>query len=292
MVRRAEPRVHSLDPRASRVVVPDGRALQEQADDIAWFHSIDLGNGVRTRGSSTTRISDDHFPSLEGRSVLDIGAWDGLYSFMAEQRGASRVVALDHYAWGVDFQARDAYWNECIARGALPDQSRDVADFWRPDLPGRRGFEFAAAALRSRVEPIVADFAAADLSELGAFDVVFYLGVLYHMQEPLTCLERLRSVTANVAVIETQAVHLQHLEQERLLQFYAGDEMNRDFSNWYVPTEAALHSMCRAAGFSSVRTIVGPPPPAELPRRRFRPPSRGPVSAPTCFYRLLVHAIV
>ena len=66
MVRRAEPRVHPLDPRASRVVLPDGRALQEQADDIAWFHSIDLGNGVRTRGSSTTRISDDHFPSLEG----------------------------------------------------------------------------------------------------------------------------------------------------------------------------------------------------------------------------------
>ena len=78
-------------------------------------------------------------PDVAGRSVLDIGAWDGKYSFLAEQAGASRVVALDHYAWGVDFAARGAYWAECIQNGTLPDQSRDETDFWQPDLPGRRG---------------------------------------------------------------------------------------------------------------------------------------------------------
>ena len=53
------------------------------------------------------------------------------------------------------------------ATGTLPDQSRDETDFWRPDLPGRRGFDFAKAALDSKVEPVVADFQKVDLDELG-----------------------------------------------------------------------------------------------------------------------------
>ncbi len=47
-----------------------------------------------------------------------------------------------------------------------------------------------------------------ELDQLGQFDVVLYLGVLYHMKEPLVCLERVRAVTKEVAVIETEAVHL------------------------------------------------------------------------------------
>ena len=181
--------------------------VQAQADDILWFHSIDLGDGVVTKGASVIQIPEDEFPSFAGRSVLDIGAWDGYYSFLAERGGASRVVALDHYAWGVDIAARHAYWNECKENGTLPDQSRDLTDFWNDDLPGRRGLEFAAATLGSKVETRLADFATTDLAELGVFDVVLYLGVLYHMKEPLTCLERVRSVTREVAVVETQAVH-------------------------------------------------------------------------------------
>jgi tRNA (mo5U34)-methyltransferase len=239
--------------------------VQEQADAFGWFHSIDLGGGAVTKGLSVRQIPDDQFPSFAGRSVLDIGAWDGYYSFMAERGGASRVVALDHYAWGVDIEARGAYWNECAANGKLPDHSRDLTDFWNNDLPGRRGFEFASATLGSKVEPWLADFATADLSELGVFDVVLYLGVLYHMKEPLTCLERLRSVTSGVAVIETEAVHIPNFANDSLLQFYAGGELNNDFGNWFIPTMPALHSLCRAAGFSSVRTVQGPPEQAERP---------------------------
>ena len=277
----------------------DPNELRRNADAITWFHSIDLGAGVVTRGSSTTQMPDELFPAVEGRSVLDIGAWDGYYSFMVERRGARDVVALDHYVWGVDFGARDAYWNECFAKGSLPDQARDLTDFWRPELPGRRGFEFAAVALDSNVQPRLADFATTDLNALGAFDVVLYLGVLYHMKEPLTCLERVRSVTNEVAVIETQALHVQGLEHERVLQFYAGGEVNNDFGNWYVPTETALHSLCRAAGFSSVKTILGPPatPVAgnasartRLLRRLGLRDASVDTSAPTTFYRLMVHA--
>ncbi len=274
--------------------------LQAQADALAWYHSIDLGNGVVTRGSSVQETSADVIPDVAGRSVLDIGTWDGKFSFLAERAGAARVVALDHYAWGVDWAARGAYWEECIRNGTLPDQSRDETDFWLPDLPGRRPFEFAAAALGSKVEPVVADFQTVDLDELGAFDVVLYLGVLYHMPEPLTCLERVRAVTREVAVIETEAVHLQGLDHEALLQFYAGSSLHTDFGNWYVPTIEALRNMCRAAGFSQVRTVVGPPapPPGPAPGLRLRLGRRigdipvPPPSAPSTNDRAVVHAFV
>jgi len=288
-------------PLANLNAMSSPEEVQLQADAIAWFHTIDLGNGVVTKGHSTSVIPEALFPPIAGCRVLDIGAWDGYYSFMAERLGASRVVALDHYAWGVDIGAREAYWTECAANGTLPDQSRDLTDFWRSELPGRRGFEFASATLGSKVEPRLGDFATTDLTELGSFDVVLYLGVLYHMKEPLTCLERLRSVTSGVAVIETQAVHLQHYEEGKLIQFYGAGELNHDFGNWYIPTMDGLHSLCRAAGFSSVRTIQGPPPPSapepesirtRLGRRLAHIARPDQISAPSAFYRAIVHASV
>ena len=200
--------------------------------------------------------------------MLDIGAWDGKFSFLAERAGASRVVALDHYAWGVDFGRPGCLLGGVHQTRHAPGPVARRDRLLAPGPPGPAGFEFAAAALGSRVEPVVADFQTVDLGELGQFDVVLYLGVLYHMKEPLTCLERVRAVTKEVAVIETEAVHLQGLDHEALLQFYAGSSLHTDFGNWYVPTIEALRNMCRAAGFSEVRTVVGPPP-----RRR---PSRHP----------------
>jgi tRNA (mo5U34)-methyltransferase len=274
-------------------------ARQAQADALAWFHTIDLGDGVVTKGVGERPRGAEILPEVTGRTVLDIGAWDGKYSFLAEQAGASRVVALDHYVWGVDLVARGAYWNECLAQGVLPDHSRDLTDFWRPDLPGRRSFDYARSVLGSNVEPLVADFVTTDLEALGQFDVVLYLGVLYHMKDPLNSLERLRSVTKEVAVIETEAVHLANLDQERLLQFHAGSEVQADFGNWFVPTIECLHALCRAAGFSSVRTIEGPPA-VPVPRReRLRTrvgrrighiPRTDLGSAPSANYRATVHA--
>src|SRR2546423_15271821 len=76
--------------------------LRIKADSLRWYHTIDLGQGVVTRGvdNSPERLARVHLPSdLSGCSVLDIGAWDGFFSFEAERRHASRVVATDHYAW-------------------------------------------------------------------------------------------------------------------------------------------------------------------------------------------------
>ena len=118
------------------------------------------------------------------------------------------------------------------------------------------------------------------------------------MKEPLTCLERVRAVTKEVAVIETEAVHLQGLDDEVLLQFHAGSSLRTDFGNWYVPTIEALHNLCRAAGFARIETIVGPPPPpaddgsSALHKAVRRAAGAGTPkpSAPSQNYRAIVHA--
>ena len=266
-------------------------ALRASVNELVWHHRIDLGHGVVTPGLAASEQIPDHlFPPFAGRSVLDIGAWDGGYSFLAERKGASRVVALDHYAWGVDLPARTTYWDECRARGELPDHGRDETDFWRDTLPGRRGFDIAKRALGSGVEAVVADFMTADLDALGTFDVVLHLGVLYHLKEPLTALERVRRVTSEVAVIETEAVWIPGFEDEAMSVFFPGDELARDFGNWYAPNAAALVAWCRAAGFRRVDVVQGPPPfVPRHPLRRLRWQLEGNAKR-TQLYRIVVHA--
>ena len=275
-------------------MVIDPMQLQAEVDSISWYHSIDLGNGVRTKGQSVMAemVTDEQLPDFRGRSVLDIGAWDGYYSFLAERRGAARVVALDHYAWGVDFGARTRYWNECLERGVFPDHRRDTTDFWREDLPGRRGFDLAHRLLESQVEPVVADFTTLDLSTLGSFDVVLYLGVLYHMKEPLSCLERVRAVTREVAVIETVAAQVPGNAGRSLLELYAGDGLNADYGNWYVPTIEALQGLARASGFTRVEVKRGPPAIRARGRiaRRFHVVPADRPNPAVANYRAVVHA--
>lgn len=100
------------------------RTAQRVAENTGWFHRIDLGNGVVTPGidDSPEKLKHVQLPArMDGLSVLDIGAWDGFFSFECERRGAKRVVASDWFCWqGV----------------------------------GKRGFEIAREALGSKVEDV------------------------------------------------------------------------------------------------------------------------------------------
>ena len=264
----------------------DVNELKARVEAIDWYHSIDLGHGIRTRGVSENIVTPTELPEMAGRSVLDVGAWDGRYSFLAEQAGASRVVALDHYAWCVDLVARNAYWRECQAAGTRPDLEKDLTEFWRPEAPGRRGFDLAREALGSTVEPVVGDFMTMDLDTLaGPFDVVLLLGVLYHLKEPLTALERLGSITSEVLVVETEAVRLEGYDDGNLLLFCPADEFGADFTNWFVPTEKGLHALCKAAGFG--RVVTKRAHGFENLRRPWHVPGLVPG---TRAYRLVVHA--
>jgi tRNA (mo5U34)-methyltransferase len=249
-----------------------------------WWHSIDLGNGVVTPGQKAATAGMDgtacmeqtvsvlQLPDLKGKSVLDIGAWDGYYSFEAERRGASRVVALDHYVWSID-------WNEAGRSGSTaPLHDRPGA--WSPDtLPGKRGFDIAHRELRSSVEAVVGDFMTMDLETLGRFDVVLFLGVLYHLHNPFEALQRLAQVTGRLAVIESEAAAFPAYEDLALAEFFESDELASDPTNWWAPNINALTGMCRAAGFEDVRIVDGPPPAAA------EAPSGRPVR-----FRAVVHA--
>jgi tRNA (mo5U34)-methyltransferase len=288
--------------------MPNTQELLDQVNSYSWYHHVSLGPGVVTPGSATVTWQKDELPSFKGQTVLDIGAWDGGYSFLAEREGASRVVALDHYVWGIDWVAREKYWNECAEQGVLPDHARDATDFWDDSLPGRRPFDFARSVLDSRVESVVADFTTVDLDSLGQFDVVLYLGVLYHMPEPLACLQRLRQVTRRVAAISTVGLNVPGMNDQRLMQFQPGNELGADFGNWFVPSTSALETLCLAAGFARVEVVVGPPAPASaaatkpsrvLSRsniRRFLSPLSASASAPAVppvqLYGAMVHAYV
>lgn len=120
-------------------------------------------------------------------------------------------------------------------------------------------YHTAHKSLESSVETVVADFMKDDLSRLGRFDVVFYLGVLYHMQNPLESLKRVAALTDGVAIIETEAIELPLQGERALCEFFERDELNDDHSNWWAPNQKALEGMCRAAGFSRAETIVGAP---------------------------------
>jgi tRNA (mo5U34)-methyltransferase len=258
--------------------------LQKMAGSVEfWWHSIDLGEGVVTPGEKTPQVlarelESLRLPDLRGKSVLDMGAYDGFYSFEAERRGAARVVALDHYVWSLDLPGHIRYWRECRERGTEP-LPNEQTPHWRPDeLPGKGGYDTAHRALRSRVETVVGDFMSMDLEALGTFDLVLFLGVLYHMEDPLGAMRRVASLTREVAIIETHAVVVPGCEHLELCEFYSSNQLNGDVSNWWGFNRKALLGLCGAAGFRSAEVVspasTAAAPPAGRPGRVRRAVSR------------------
>jgi tRNA (mo5U34)-methyltransferase len=251
---------------------------------IFWWHSLDLGQGVVTPGHKTPEVlrvelEAQRWPELRGKAVLDIGAWDGFFSFEAERRGAGRVVALDHYVWSLDHARTGPYCQKCRDEGVPVRPFHTVPGLYRPDtLPGKRGFDVAREVLRSKVEPVVGDFMEMDLAPLGTFDVVLFLGVLYHMPHPLAALERVCRLTRELAVIETEALALPGFEERAVCEFFEGDELGADPTNWWVPNAKALAGLCRAAGFRRAEVLT------VAPRARFPRPGQ------VLRYRALAHA--
>ena len=135
-----------------------------------WHQTWEVEPGFSTPGHNPIelilnkcRIPED----LTGKSVLDVGAWNGCYSFECEKRGARKVVA---------------------------------ADLWNPD---HTGFNDLKKYLNSQVT--YQQVSVYDLSseQLGEFDIVFFFGVLYHLRHPLLALDRLRSVCKGELYLET-----------------------------------------------------------------------------------------
>jgi tRNA (mo5U34)-methyltransferase len=266
----------------------DPKQLAAAAASEVWFHSMDLGHGVVTKGQKSPELlqwelNRFRLPDLGGKSVLDIGTYDGFYAFEAERRGAARVVGMDLHVWQIDTRLTDEYLAECAANGTEPTptyRTEWLKFRYEPtSLPGKRRFDLAHRALGSRVEQVVQDFMVADPRVVGSFDVVLFLGVLYHTQNPLAALQRLASLTREVAVIETEAMEVPGAADLALCEFFPTNELNGDYSNWWSPNILALRGLLQAAGFKRVEVLQGPPDVSSVP-----------AGAPPVRYRAIVHA--
>jgi len=202
-----------------------------------WFHNIDLG-GVPTAPhhflndypNVKWRRFEHVVPSdLRGKTVLDIGCNAGFYAIEMKQRGADRVV-------GVDFDQR------------YLDQARFAAEVKGQDIEFR----------------LLSVYDVADLGE--RFDIVLFMGLLYHLRHPLLALDLIHEHVARDLLIfqsmqrgsnAVAAVRADYdfFEQDHFdapgypkLHFieheYAGD-----WTNWWAPNAACSAAMLRSAGF-------------------------------------------
>ncbi len=202
-----------------------------------WFHNIDLG-GVATAPEhflgdypavKWRRFAHALPADLSGRTVLDIGCNGGFYAIEMKRRGAARVVAID-FDQGYLRQAR-----------------------------------FAAQVLGFDIE--FAELSVYDIATLGErFDVVLFLGVLYHLRHPLLALDLIRehvvrdlfvcqsmqrgdpadvSVETDYPFDETAIFERQGFPRLAFVEHsYAGDN-----TNWWIPNRACTAAMLRSAGF-------------------------------------------
>jgi tRNA (mo5U34)-methyltransferase len=226
---------------------PEDATLRTRVQALApWFHNIDLGRGLWTApdhflgdypGFKFRRFADALPQDLAGKSVLDIGCNAGFYSVEMKRRGAARVVGID---------SDDRYLDQArLASGVLGFD----------DIEFRKLSVYDVAALGER------------------FDLVIFMGVLYHLRHPLLALDLIREhVTGDLLLFQTMQQgssdvlqvpedHPFHLpgttQSPRYFDNRAYPKMHfiehrfaHDWTNWWAPNAACSQAMLRAAGFS------------------------------------------
>lgn len=212
---------------------PGGGTLQADVERYPWYHTIELGNGVVTKGMFDHRPVLDRYPlpdDLTGLRCLDVATMDGYWAFEMERRGAASVTALDLE----DPEQLD--WPAALRR----DHDK------RMDETKAERFALAKQALGSEVERVL--LSAYDLSPaLGTFDFVFCGDLLLHVKDPITPVENIRSVCTGSAVI------VNVIKKFRLYEGRAMAELDGiDNFEWWVTNLEGLVRMVRAAGFDRV----------------------------------------
>lgn len=200
-------------------------ALLNRIKEYFWFHSIPLRPGITTYGAKTSEVLAAEEQAImgsvdfQGRTVLDVGAWNGYYSFAAKRRGAARVLATDSFTW------TDAYFR------------------------GQETFDLAREELGLDIESLLIDTKRIT-PELGIFDIVLFLGVFYHLFDPIDILQRMRAVTGQLLIVETHQ-DLADRTQPGMV-FYPGAILNSDPTNWWGPNPAVMLHLLRQLGFARI----------------------------------------
>ena len=219
-------------------ILAPGPSLESRVRALGdWFHNLNL-DGVQTAPNhflgDYPSVKWRNFASvipadLSGRTVLDIGCNAGFYALEMKRRGADRVVGID---WDPRYLA----------------QARLAAEVTGLKVELRQMSVYDVAQLHER------------------FDLVIFMGVLYHLRHPLLALDLLHEhVTRDLLLFqsmqrgsnESLAIQDDYPFSETAvfdepefprLHFverkYAGDP-----TNWWVPNRACVEAMLRSAGY-------------------------------------------
>lgn len=195
--------------------------IQRRVDAVSWHHKFEIVPGVWSRGNYRPQglLQRLELPrNLSGKRVLDIGARDGFFSFACEERGAD-VTAIDYVA------AEDT------------------------------GFALVKELRGSKVVFHHANLFDPDLN-LGRFDIILFLGVIYHLPDPFLALEIVHGLGRDHATVYIEStcadgeirtsagvVNLQEVKDAPLLLFAA-----RNSTSFWDPNSACLHAMCEHVG--------------------------------------------
>jgi len=148
---------------------------------------------------------------LSGKRVLDIGYWNGCFSFEAERRGASEVFGVG------------------------------------PECSSATGAQKLGSLIKSKcVSFKLGSVYDLNPNNIGMFDYVFFFGVFYHLRYPLLALDNIFRICKDKLFIETEI--LQDADTNTL-EFYRNNELNDDYSNWFVPSSNCLIQMLESSGF-------------------------------------------
>jgi tRNA (mo5U34)-methyltransferase len=217
-------------------------ALRAEVERHSWYHTLEFGDGVVTKGMFDHRPVLHHYPlpeDLSGMRCLDVATMDGYWAFEMERRGAASVTALDledpeHLDWPASLRASHV-------------RTMDETKAER--------FALAKAALDSKVERVL--MSAYDLSpDLGTFDFVFCGDLLLHLKDPITPVENIRSVCTGSAVIVNVIKKFRFADKRALAELDGIENFE-----WWVTNLEGLVRIVRAAGFARVEAS----PTFELP---------------------------
>jgi tRNA (mo5U34)-methyltransferase len=203
-----------------------------------WFHTFALN---RAEGIYTPGAARDHryrvsmLPKdFSGMSVLDVGTFDGFYAFLAEHRGAEKVVAADNEQYRL--------W---------------VASRWDVELEGGEGFRAIHRLLGSAVEYRRMD--AFELDRLQErFDLVYCFGILHRVENPLGLLRVLRGRTASggTVLLETYGVRPEDRDGPAIRVSAPGEVYAHDEFVYWGFGDTGLERFARIAGFSRAESLV------------------------------------
>jgi tRNA (mo5U34)-methyltransferase len=206
------------------------------AEHGRWWHEIELAPGIVTPGDDSNRMKLPILDrlglprSMTNMRALDIGCSDGYFSFEMERRGAN-VTAMDF----------------------VPENYT--------------GFSTARTILGSEAEYVMENVYNLSPEKHGLFDVVLFMGVLYHLRKPLAALDAIRSVMRPGGLLFVGTMMIDEyfmlsdgsitrladvnplLSDVPLWQAYPGDTLNGDYTNCFAPNRRALEVALTEAQF-------------------------------------------